>query len=42
MNFQEYSGLTNHNDNNGNYRDNSKSDGKNTNMPPPPQGLACN
>jgi len=35
MNFQESSGLTNHTNNKGNCRDNSKSDGKNTNMPPP-------
>lgn len=34
MNFIEHSKLTNHIDNNGNWRDNSKCDGKNTNMPP--------
>lgn len=41
MNFQEYSGLTNHIDNNGNCRDHWRPDGKNRNMPPP-QGSACN
>lgn len=33
MDFIEHSKLTNRIDNNGNWRDNSKCDGKNTNMP---------
>lgn len=40
MNFQEYSGLTNRIDNNGNCGDHSKPGGKNRNVPLP-QGLAC-
>lgn len=33
MNFLEYTELTNHIDNNRNWRDNSKYDGKNINLP---------